>query len=97
MVIFHRYVSLPEGNHGKKMVGKWSNGGFNMMVVPPKWMVYLMELPLKWMMWGYPYFRNPPIVTLTIREKLCFKHETSRTCGEQIGFETMAHHYDLIC
>ena len=31
---------------------------------PTSWMVYFMENPnIKWMIWGYHYFRKPPHVT----------------------------------
>ena len=31
------------------------------MEVPQKWEFYLKEILLKWMIWGYPHFRKPPI------------------------------------
>ena len=37
--------------------------GFSIVTGIPlyRWMVYFMENPnLKWMIWGYPYFRKPP-------------------------------------
>ena len=40
-----------------------SIGGFHKWGYPQKWMVYkfIMENPnLRWMIWGYPYFRKPP-------------------------------------
>ena len=41
----------------------WTNGCFskNRGLKPPKWMVKIMEKPLlKWMIWGYHYFRKHP-------------------------------------
>ena len=33
--------------------------------VPPKWMVKLMETPINpWMIWGYPYFRKHPYINV---------------------------------
>ena len=41
---------------------KWIYGGFQQWGAP-KWMVYSFiqwKIPLKWMIWGYPYFGKPP-------------------------------------
>ena len=40
--------------------GWFAIGGFHLWGYP-KWLVYGMENP-KWMIWGYPYFRKPPIL-----------------------------------
>ena len=37
-------------------IGVSTNGG------TPKWLVYKREIPLKLMIWGYPYFRKPTYI-----------------------------------
>ena len=44
-------------SQGKKPCNMWM---FPKIGVPPKWMVYNGKPLLKWMIWGYPYFRKPP-------------------------------------
>ena len=40
-----------------------SDGGFHKWGYPNSWMVYFKEKPyIKWMIWGYPYFRKPPYI-----------------------------------
>ena len=43
------------------MPATWTCGGFHSHGGSQKWMVFVRENPnLKWMIWGYPYFRKPP-------------------------------------
>ena len=47
----------------------------------PKWRVHIREkIPLKWMIWGYPYFKKPP-------------NGFGRNCGEKttLGFHRLPH------
>ena len=44
-----------------KVLSRVPYGGFHKWS-SPKWMVYKWKIPLKWMIWRYPYFRKPPYV-----------------------------------
>jgi hypothetical protein len=59
MVIFQfaNCNKLPEGSKN----GDFPYGGFLKMGLPKLAGWFIRENPnLKWMIWGYPYFRTPP-------------------------------------
>ena len=44
----------------EEVQNSWPNGGFHDLGYPHSWMVYVMEIPLKWMMArGIPIVGNP--------------------------------------
>ena len=57
-------ASVPWWNSPIAMLDKWRvNGGFHKWGYPQMDSLFhgkCMKMPLKWMIWGYPYFRKPP-------------------------------------
>ena len=46
----------------------------------PQWMVYFREIPLKWIIWGYHYFRKPPFSVSFDSTNIC--GQTSNRDGQ---------------
>ena len=58
----------------------------------PKWMVYNRKHLLKWMIWGYHYFRKHPnshfmTYWLTQKTSLFFLHLDALLCGRSRNFQ----------
>ena len=64
-------------NHLRLDVGVSKNRG------TPKWMVKIMEISLKWMIWGYPYFwKHPCFCIFCSSEDAWFDVVDSISCWE---------------
>ena len=63
----------------------------------PKWMVKIMENPLKWMIWGYHYlWKHPDVYITSLFQRLVFLTKLCRTC-QLTPTETAAQNSDEAC